>query len=307
MKSKRNPTKRRRRKSRRRHIGGVKNAVPFQQIKIPPYKQDSNLRDALEKVRFSIIAVLLSNGTPFHILHRILPNFMTESPNKQYFAAVILLVGHVSYHIQEFCFIYIKGGLATQIALFTNECEMDYVTNDIDLFIKPTAKSVYSAKECGEIVAMFIFDVMKTIFPEGTFLNPIVRSNKQVTDVIKFSYRESNQQIIPLMDISFMEPEFPSLTKFAPMFHHFLVFFTPIIDSLISEKLRYMYVYRDTDEYYNKSLIRSLIALLHCIRTDKERIMSAIDVAVHSLQLPEDEDDDLAKQYMIDRLNKLSI
>ena len=306
MKYKRKTTRRRsRRRSRRSRKGGAKSATPFQQITIPPYKQDSNLRDRLEKVRFSITSVLLANGEPLHILRRILPNFTTESPNKQYFAAIILLIGHVSYHIQEFCFIYVKGGLATQIALFTNDCEMGYVTNDIDLFIKPTAKSAYSAKECGEIVAMFIFDVMKAIFPEGTFLNPIVRSNKQVTDVIKFSYRHANRQIIPLMDISFVEAEHPSLTKFAPTFHHFLVFFTPIIDNLISEKLRYMYVYRDADEYYNKSLIRSLTALVHCIRTDKERIMTAIDVAVHSLRLPEDEDDDAAKLYMIDRLNKL--
>jgi hypothetical protein len=125
MRSKQKNSRRRikqKRKSRRFHKGGAKSANPFQQVKIPSYKQDSNLRDRLEKVRFSIISVLLANGKPLHILRRILPNFMTESPDKQYFAAIILLVGHVSYHIQEFCFIYIKGGLATQIALFTNDC-----------------------------------------------------------------------------------------------------------------------------------------------------------------------------------------
>ena len=304
MKSKRKNSRRRQRKrrSRRFHKGGV---IPFRQISIAPYKQDRNLRDRLEKVRFSIISMLLTNGKPLYILQRILPKFMTESPDKQYFAAIILLVGHVSYFIQEFCFIYVKGGLATQIALFMNDCHADYVTNDIDLFVKPTEKSVYSAKACGEIVALFIFDVMKTIFSEGTFLNPIVRSNNNVTDVIKFSYRQLNQQIVPLMDISFVEPEYPSLTQFAPMFHPSLVFFAPTIDSLISEKVRYMYVYRETDEHYNKSLARSLTALVDCIRDDQERIMTAIDVAVHSLRLPEDEDDDAAKRYMVDRLNQL--
>ena len=60
---------------------------------------------------------------------------MTESPNKQYFISLIILIGLVSYQIQEFCFIYIKGGIATQFALHMNQCKMQYVTNDIDLFI----------------------------------------------------------------------------------------------------------------------------------------------------------------------------
>ncbi len=143
----------------------------------------------------------------------------------------------------------------------------------------------------------------------GAFLHPIIRSStpEEPSDIIKFSYQPTNAPIVALMDISFVEPKIPSLTIFVPVIHHNLpiVFYTPTIDSLIAEKLRYMYVYRDTDEHYNKSLLRSLVTLIDCIRRDIPRILATIETAVYSLRLPEDEDDDIAKKYMIDQLNKL--
>jgi hypothetical protein len=319
MKYKRKSIKRksnkRKHKSRRLYIGGAKSKmVQFQDVIVPTYIKDNNLRDKLNNIRLKIISCLLTSGNLDYILLQTLPNYTTDSPYKRQLSMIIILIGLMSFEIQEFCFIYVKGGIATQFALHISGCETQYNTRDIDLFIEPTRQSKYNPKACGELIAMFIFDVANAVtqITSGSFLNPRVRTSnpEEQTDVIKFAYKPINSAIVPLLDISYVAQPVQSLTTFTPIFYRDLpipmVFYVPTIDCLIAEKLRYMYVYKDdTTVFYNQSLRRSLRMLVECIKIDTSRLNQLIDLAIYSLHLPEDEDDEDAKKYMVEQLKEL--
>jgi hypothetical protein len=293
MKSK-HKTNRRKRKSRRRYIGGA---------------NDKNLRDKLKDIKLNMISLLLTNGNPEDVLINILPGFTTDAPYKRELSTIILLVGAISFQIQEFCFIYVKGGIATQFALHINKCAELYSTRDIDVFIKPTPNCKYDAKTCGELVAGLIVDVMNASkqTSTGIFIPPKTRfsSPPMPIDVIKIGYKPNNAPIVPMIDISFVEPPNQPLTTFVPFFVRYLpmVFYVPTIDNLIVEKMSYMYVYKDDNTiYYKQSLMRSLALLLACKKTD---FYTLVDKAVYNLNLPEDDDDDMAKEYMLDQIKSL--
>jgi len=312
-KSKRKPTRR-----RLRYVGGAKSMRSHpKSVQTSPHKQDHNLRDTLEASRLKIITFFTTTPNIEGVLLQILPNFSSETHEKKYFATIILLIGLISHQIQKFCFIYVKGGIATQFALHKNKCRKKYNTSDIDLFIKPTSNSKYSAKECGELVVMFIHDVMNSLRKDdrGQFLRPIVRSSTpgDASDVIKFSYKPNHGPIIAMMDISFIEPETQTLTTFVPIIAEIsdkrlpLVFYVPTIDCLLSEKLMYLYLYADKDEYYMQSLVRSLKILIECIGEESEEITHAIGVAASNIELMGGEDEELVILDILDKLKKLFV
>jgi hypothetical protein len=285
-------------------------------LKKRSYKQlggvgDNDIKDILSKIPLDVFVKSLTETTVLRgveytraevILQSLLPKFNTTTELKFELIMATLLIGIISYHIQEKCIIIVKGGIAVQFLLATHGCDQTYSTNDLDLFIKPE-NTKYSARECANIIAQFIVDAINSIRRSKIITKNIHFAENDKRNVVKISVQQTDGQFRQFVDIGYSQPSiFTNLsTVVAERDRTQFRYFVPTMDIILMEKLRNMYVLREKPEpyqvfHYKQSAMRSLVSLSGCIGAyDK---LSIVRNVVDSLSFDTYKEEVEAKEYL---------
>jgi hypothetical protein len=281
-------------KRRRRQVGGT---------------GDGDIQEILNNIPLNVFIASMKETIPLRgveytraelILNSVLPQFNTTSALKNELCLATLLIGIISYHLQEKCTIVIKGGVAVQFLLATHKCNQTYSTNDLDLFIQPE-KTKYSARDCANIIAKFIVDVMNSVGRNKIITKNIHFAEHDKKNVVKISVQQTNGQIRQFVDIGYSQPSiFTTLsTVVAERYGMQFRYYVPTMEIILMEKLRNLYLLREKPEpfqvfQYKQSAMRSLDSLLGCLPNTQ---IDYIEEAIDSLDLDTDEEYE-ARQYL---------
>lgn len=217
-------------------------------------------------------------------LKTIIPTFATENPYPNILCTIILVMSILSYRTYNHAYLYeqtgdkhkqpiifVKGGLAVQIALKTDS----YITNDADFAIFD--------KEIAHSVAKLICNCINKQLPSNMRLIFKDEYRGDSSSVIKISLKPKNGPFIPMADISYIASDIDEqiYEETHCVNHHQYAlpyisgsFCSPSINNLIMDKLYYIDFYTSKrpyeskvtkkayDDKFKKSLHRSINALL---------------------------------------------